>query len=176
MKHRLCVGVVVCFALCMFPSFASSQGMSGGALPGLPSLPSLRGMLGLGSDCSQSGGVCTLALSADAGWNYQAIGFTAMGLSPEKFGAMLTFSILLAVNEKDDERYDETAPISIARDWKTKNDTYSFTGMGLYDAVGCALVTEGFRWDHLETTFERPYNDFSILGLPSDESVLIVNV
>lgn len=199
MKYRVFV-IAGILAILAAPSLAPAQGYLAGALPGLPSL---GGIFGTSGDCGSDAALGPLSLSADAGYNYQAVnlafssqgagtlgvsdiehyyrfsglnlGLTATVSSPQGFGALLNFNILVAANNKDEERYDETAPQFIARDWKTKNDTYSFTGIGFYNVLGGASALAGFRWDHLETSLERPYNDVGIMGLPTDDAVLIVN-
>lgn len=196
---------VVCIAIVLMafasPALAPAQGFLGGGFPGLPSL---GGFLGSSGDCDPCSSGSPLSLTADVGVNYQAVnlaftslgagtlgifnyehyyrfggvnlGLTATAVSPQGFGGMLNFSILGAVNGKDSERYDETAPFIVGRNWSTKNDTYSFTGIGFYNVFHSAALLGGFRWDHMETSFLNPDHDVAIMGARTDESVLIVNI
>jgi hypothetical protein len=190
--------------LALSPAVAPAQGFLGGALPTLPGLPSFGGMFGGDGACG-SCGPKPFSLAGTVGWTYQAIdldldaegpgiggiqnlihgyrfnglmlGLTASAVSRTGFGGALNFSIYALGNSKDTENYNHNlALIQGSRHWHTKNDTYSFEGMGFYNFFSTAALVGGFRWDHLETSFERPSGQIAILGLAGDETVLVVNV
>jgi hypothetical protein len=197
----LVLGIVV-FALSA--TGAPAQGLLGGALPSLPGLPSFGSLFGQAGACG-SCGPKPFSLEGTVGWTYQVIdldldsegpglggiqnfyhgyrfnglmlGLTATAVSRTGFGGALTFSIYALGNSKDTENYNHNlALVQGSRHWHTKNDTYSFDGVGFYNLFSTAALVGGFRWDHLETSFERPSGQIAILGLAGDETVLVVNV
>ncbi|MFH1115398.1 MAG: hypothetical protein V1792_15935 [Pseudomonadota bacterium] len=108
------------------------------------------------------------------------LGLAAKAVSRTGFGALARFTILATSSTKDTENYNEAMGGGFffegSRHWRAKNDTYQFDGMGFYNMYGRAAVIGGFRWNHLETSFDRPDGAIAIASLPGDEAVLTTNV
>jgi hypothetical protein len=204
MKRALIVLVgVVVFAVS--PAVATAQGLLGGALPVLPGLPSLGSMFG-DDRCASCVDQRPFSLAGTAAWNYETIdldfrtlsagllnvaalkhtyrfnglqlGLSARAVSRTGFGALASFRILATGSSKDTENYGEDFPgfLQGSRHWRTKNDTYFFDILGFYNVYCASALVGGFRWNHLETTFDRPDGGIGILGLAGDETVLICNI
>ncbi len=113
-------------------------------------------------------------------FNGVKFGLTATAVSRTGLGALVNFSILAVGSSKDPENYNEALPSPAffqgTRYWHVKNDNYSFTGLGFYNLYRSAALVGGFRWDHLETTFDRPSWTPAILSLAGDEASLTVNI
>jgi len=106
-----------------------------------------------------------------------SLGLRAAVMSRSGIGAIANFVVLVPGNNRDTENYNDGLPVvQMSRNWHTKNDTYYFDGMGFYRVFNGAALVGGFRWDHLETTFNRPGGVVIIAGLPTDEEVLTANV
>jgi hypothetical protein len=173
------------------------------ALPGLPAFGNLFG--GGGGSCDSCEDPSPFGLFGTVGWNYETIdlsfrtlsaglwdidalkhtykfsglelGLAAKAVSRTGFGAIGRFTILVTGSTRDTENYDyNIAPWAGSRHWRAKNDTYCFDGMGFYNVYNSAALVGGFRWNHLETSFDRPDGEINIAGLAGDEAVLITNV
>ncbi len=108
------------------------------------------------------------------------LGVSAHAVSRTGVGGIVSFDILLTGSSKDTENYNEAlggvAFTEASRHWRSKNDTYCLDGMGFYSLYGTAALVGGFRWNHLETTFDNPSGTLVILGLAGDEAVLVTNI
>ncbi len=205
MKHGFIVLVSI-FVLALSPAAAPAQGLFGGGLPALPGLPSFGNMFGGGGSCDTCEDPSPFGLFGTVGWNYQTIdldfgmltdpvvdigewkhtyrfggvelGLGARVVSRTGFGAMAKFSILATSNTKDTEQYNEANAglFQGSRHWTAKNDTYCFDGMGFYNVYSSAALVGGFRWNHLDTSFDNPTGAITIASLPGDEAVLTTNV
>lgn len=203
MKHGVIALLSVCI-LALSPVSVHAQGFLGGGLPSLPGLPSFGGLFGQGGSCDPSACPGPFNIAGTVAWNYQTIdldfdtvsagllnlgglkhtyrfnglqlGLMAQGVSRAGFGARLSFDILVTGSTTDAENYDFLPVGSGGRHWRTKNDTYCFDGMGFYNLYATAAFVGGFRWNHLETTFDTPTGAITIRGLPGDETVLITNI
>ena len=204
MKHGV-VALVGILVLTLAPVVAPAQGFLEGGLPSLPGLPSFGNLFGGGGPCDVSSCSGPFSLAGTVGWDYETVdlsldseaagvgdvqnfkhmyrfqglslGLAAAAVSRTGVGAMARFSVLVVGIDKDTENYNHNLPITQAsRHWNTKNDTYYFDGMGFYNFFRGAALVGGFRWNHLETSFSNPSGQINILGLPGDESVIIVNV
>ena len=113
-------------------------------------------------------------------FNGLQLGLTGVAVSRTGFGVWGNFNILATGSTKDPENYNEgfgAGYFQGTRYWTAKNDTYSFTGVGFYNVFNTACVLGGFRWDHLETTFDRPtWTPGVTSSLGGDEATLTVNV
>ncbi|MDQ7783939.1 MAG: hypothetical protein RDU20_13735 [Desulfomonilaceae bacterium] len=130
---------------------------------------------------TRGGGIFDLgAMKHTYRFNGVQLGLGAQAVSRTGFGAIVTFDILITGSSKDTENYNEAmqGPIFFAgsRHWNTKNDTYCFDGMGFYNVYSTAALVGGFRWNHLETTFNNPSGVIGVAGLPGDEAVLVSNI
>jgi len=208
MKYGVIVLLSIC-VLALSPAVAPAQGYLGGGLPTLPGLPSFGNLFGGGDPCDPGGpgpfslagtvgwNYQTIDLDFDTlnfafgnlgqfkhtyKFNGVKLGLTATAVSRTGFGAMANFSILAFGNWKDTEDYNEALGVGFppgSRHWNTKNDNYSFTGLGFYKFFSSAALVGGFRWDHFETAFNRPDGEAGVLtiwGLPGDEAVLTANI
>ncbi len=108
------------------------------------------------------------------------LGVSAHAISRTGVGAIVSFDILATGSSKDTEQYNEALGGGFffdgSRHWRTKNDTYCFDGMGFYNLYSAAALVGGFRWNHLETTFDNPSGTLGIAGLAGDEAVLVTNI
>ncbi|MDQ7783940.1 MAG: hypothetical protein RDU20_13740 [Desulfomonilaceae bacterium] len=199
------LGILV---LALSPAVAPAQGFLGGALPPMPSMPSFGGFFGGGGggSCDDP---CPgpFSLFGTVAWNYQTIdldastqnfnflilrglkhtyrfngvqlGVGAKAVSRTGFGALVSFDYLIVGSVKDTENYNEGFLVPGSRHWNTKNDTYTFDGMGFYNVYSTAALVGGFRWNHLETTFNNPSGAAGfggLFGAAGDEAVMVANV
>jgi hypothetical protein len=196
------LGILV---LALAPALAPAQGFLGGGLPAPPGPPSSGSPFGGGGACDGEAVAAPFTLFGTVGWNYETIdlsfrsieaslnnmealkhtykfsglelGLAAKAVSRTGFGAVGSFKILATSSTKDAENYDySVAPWAGSRHWRAKNDTYCFDGMGFYNFYERAALVGGFRWNHLETSFDRPDGEQNIAGLAGDEAVLTTNV
>lgn len=188
--------------LALTPVMAPAQGFLGGMLPSIPGLPSFGG----GGGSCDSAVASPFIVSGRVGYNYETVdlsfatletalqgigaidhtfrfsglelGCTAMAISRTGFGGLVSFKILATGTTKDTEDYNQGQPglVAMSRHWDAKNDTYAFDGVGFYEVFSGSYLIGGFRWDHLETTYERPTGTIAVAGLPTDEAVLTTNV
>lgn len=195
---RIAICCVVLFLALVTPVAVPAQGLLGNILY------SLGGIGGSANPYSECAGQGPLSLNGDAAVTYETIdlsfdargagldgianirhyytfggvtfGVSASAMSPQGFGVMARFTVLAASTSRDHERYNVggVGPPR-RRFWKTDNDTYSLEGAGFISVYDSASLLGGFRWDHLETTFDRPDSPVNIASLPSDEAVLKVN-
>jgi hypothetical protein len=206
MSLRAIVGLII-LVFALSPAVASAQGFLGGGFPSLPGMPSFGNLFGDGGSCDPCTGQEPFSLAGTVGWNYQTVdldfatlnfafaglgqfkhtyrfngvklGLTATAISRTGFGAVANFSILATGSSKDTENYgfyfgnDPTA----GRHWRTENDNYCFDGLIFYNLSSTAALLGGFRWDHFETTFNKPTGvTGGLSGLPTDEAVLTTNI
>jgi len=110
------------------------------------------------------------------------LGLSAQAESRTGAGGIVRFDILITGSSKDTENYNEAIPVGPvfdfvgSRHWRAKNDTYGVDGMGFYKMYKSAALVGGFRWNHLETTFDNPDGAIGVFSLPGDESVLVTNI
>lgn len=202
MKHGAIVFVAV-LALVFSTAVVSAQGLP--TLPGLPNFGSMFGGGGscdeagpgpFGIDGHVAWNYQTVDLSfntLDAGlgplgalkhayrFNGVQFGLSAHAVSRTGVGGIVTFDILLTGSSTDTENINESIFGGIflpegSRHWRAKNDTYCIDGMGFYSLFGSAALVGGFRWNHLETTFDNPSGILLPGALPGDEAVLTMNV
>ncbi|MFH1115399.1 MAG: hypothetical protein V1792_15940 [Pseudomonadota bacterium] len=191
------VGILV---LALSPAVAPAQGLLEGGLPSLPGLPYLGGIFGGGGSCDGPG---PFSFAGNVGWDYETVdlgldafnagiggwrsfnhtyrfqglslGVAATAVSRTGFGAVARFRLFAVGSDKDTEDYS-LAVGTESRHWSTKSDTYYFDGMGFYKIFGGAAVVGGFRWNHMETSFQRPDGSTFPTSQREDESVLVVNL
>lgn len=109
------------------------------------------------------------------------LGVSAQAESRTGVGGIVRFDILLTGSSTDTENYNEALGGGVivpegSRHWRAKNDTYCVDGMGFYKLYKSAALVGGFRWNHLETSFDNANGAIIVPGLPGDEAVLVTNV
>lgn len=205
MRRRCCI-VCIALILVLAPLVASAQDFSSGGFLSRPVLSYSGGVGSDGNPCDSCITAGLLSVKGSAALNYQSIslsfdnegaglggifsiqhdyafggvafGLTAVVKVQDHFGWMANFTFLVPTTSRDLETINEGLTVfNVHRRWKTRNHTYSLEGAGFYNFYGAGSVLAGFRWDHLETSLERPYGASAgfFSSLESDESVLVAN-